>query len=87
MKLIPITEALPEVDQDVIVWNGTKLAAAKYVRTNYVVSVDPNQTKKKEDFQFQVEKYPSHMDRSIITYWSAVTHWMPANITNPNENS
>jgi hypothetical protein len=25
-----------------------------------------------------VEKYASQGDRSLVTYWMGVTHWMPA---------
>lgn len=78
LKLIPVTERLPEEDQDVIGWNGKQLVAAKYVKRNVLVSEDPYVTEFKG--QFQVEKYPCELDRSITTYWIEITHWMPANI-------
>lgn len=85
MKLIPITERLPEIDQDVIVWNCKKLVAAKYVMRNMLISKEPYVAEMQG--QFETEKYPSEMDRAITTYWIGVTHWMPAIIENPNANS
>lgn len=61
LTLIPVTEKMPDEDQDVIAWTGKCLVAAKYNRG-----------------EFQTEKYPSSMDRSIVTYWVGITHWMPA---------
>jgi hypothetical protein len=76
LNLIPITERLPDVDQDVIGWNGTKLVAAKYVMGNEVVSENPFTTELRGCFQ--VEKYPCERDRTLVTYWVEITHWMPA---------
>jgi hypothetical protein len=84
LTLIPITEKLPADDQDVIVWNGSKLAAAKYIKLRYLKSEKTLETEMRG--VFQVEKYPGDMDRSITSLWNNVTHWMPANIENPNGN-
>lgn len=81
MKLIPITQRLPEEDQDVIAWNGKKLVAAKYVKRNFLVSQDPFVTEMRG--QFQIEKYTSEGDRSIVANWVGITHWMPAIIEAP----
>jgi len=76
MKLIPVTERLPEIDQDVIAFNGKRLVAAKYVKRLHVVSQEPFKVEDRGDFQ--VEKYPGNMDRAISSTWVGITHWMPA---------
>jgi len=77
MRLIPITESLPEENQDVIGYNGKRLVAAKYVKRNYF-----NTETKGTEYRgvFEVEKYPGPMDRAITSTWMDITHWMPAQI-------
>jgi hypothetical protein len=76
LKLIPITEHLPEENQDVIGWNGKKLVAAKYVTKDVLIDEKTYATESKGIFQ--VEKYSCELDRTVTTYWNEITHWMPA---------
>lgn len=78
LTLIPITEKLPEIDQDVIVWNGIALLAAKYVSVKMLWGNNLIGFETIEEGRFQTEKYVSQGDRSIVNYWVGVTHWMPA---------
>ena len=76
--LIPITDKLPDNDQDVIAWNGICLVAAKYVTRKRFSNNNLNESEIIEVGEFQTEKYVSQGDRSLVTYWRGITHWMPA---------
>ena len=78
LTLIPLTERTPDIDQDVICWNGQQLVAAKYVKSKRLSGNNLSDSEVIDCFDFQVEKYVSQGDRSLVTYWMGVTHWMPA---------
>lgn len=81
MELISITERLPEVNQDVIAFNGQKLVAAKYIERLFLIDIKTMTTERRG--VFDVEKYISAGDRTMTTTWSGITHWMPAKIDTP----
>lgn len=63
----------PNINQDVFCWNGVRSVAAKYVRRNVL----NKNGEIEERGQFQIEKYHTEGDRSLVANWADVTHWMP----------
>lgn len=80
LTLIPITEKLPNNNQDVIAWNGIRLVAAKYVIIKRLSGNNLSESEIIDVGDFQTEKYVSEGDRSLVTYWRNITHWMPATL-------